>query len=119
MDYQESIEVLRKNRPTSDTRLCGRELCTACDVAILAMEELKEYKQHGTLEEVREALEKPKAKKPGEVTNGLIWWDNDGNPVWLTDHICAVCGKRIIPEYRHCPYCGQAIDWSEEKGDAG
>lgn len=85
----------------------------AIKTAIYAMHELKEYKQLGTLEEVREALEKQKAKKPGEVTNGLIWWDNDGNPVWLTDHICAVCGKRIIPEYRHCPYCGQAIDWSE------
>ncbi len=118
MDYQEVIAIIKKSQKSNDIVgiLPGSDFSKSI---ISAMQELHLYKQLGTLEEVREALEKQKAKKPGEVTNGLIWWDNDGNPVWLTDHICAVCGKRIIPEYRHCPYCGQAIDWSEEKGDAG
>lgn len=45
MDYQEAIGILKRNKPTSDPRLCGKELCTACDVAISAMQELQEYKQ--------------------------------------------------------------------------
>lgn len=34
MDYKEAIEILKKNKPTSDSRRCGKELRTACDVAI-------------------------------------------------------------------------------------
>lgn len=45
MDYQEAIGILKRNKPTSDPRLCGKELCAACDVAISAMQELQEYKQ--------------------------------------------------------------------------
>lgn len=45
MDYQEAIEILKQNKPNSDPRECGKELCTACDVAVSAMQELQEYKQ--------------------------------------------------------------------------
>lgn len=38
MTYKEAIEILKRNKPTSDPRLCGKELCTACDVAIEALE---------------------------------------------------------------------------------
>lgn len=41
MDYQEAIGILRRNKPTSDPRRCGKELCEACDVAISAMQELQ------------------------------------------------------------------------------
>ena len=46
MDYQEAIEILKKNKPTSDPRRCGKELCTACDVTISAMQELQIYKDN-------------------------------------------------------------------------
>lgn len=42
-DIQRAIEILRKNKPTSDPRLCGKELCNACDVAMSAMRELQQY----------------------------------------------------------------------------
>ena len=45
MDLKEAIEVLNRNKPTSDPRLCGKELCTACEVAISAMQKLNEYEQ--------------------------------------------------------------------------
>ena len=56
MNYQEAIEILKKNKPTSDPRRCGKELCTACDVAISAMQELQEWHMLGTLEEIRESM---------------------------------------------------------------
>ena len=37
MTTNEAIEILRKNRPTSDTRPCGLELCDAVDMAISAL----------------------------------------------------------------------------------
>lgn len=38
MTYEEAMEVLERNKPTSDTRECGRELCNAVDVAIKALQ---------------------------------------------------------------------------------
>lgn len=38
MKREEAIEILKRNKPTSDPRICGKELCTACDVAIEALE---------------------------------------------------------------------------------
>ena len=37
MNREEAIEILRKNRPTSDPRPCGMELCDAVDIAISAL----------------------------------------------------------------------------------
>ena len=39
MDRKKAIEILKKNKPTSDPRRCGVELCEAVDVAIAALEE--------------------------------------------------------------------------------
>lgn len=47
MEYQEAIEILKKNKPTSDPRRYGEELCTACDVAISAMQELHALHDQG------------------------------------------------------------------------
>lgn len=145
MDYQEAIDILKKNKPISDPRRCGKELCTACDVAISAMQELQaihnngislerlkdidfrkqvvehinydaymslqseleEYREIGTLEEVREAVEKQRAKKPNNVeTEGYRYTDT---------YRCQTCGGNFsgtgIADY--CYHCGQRIDWSE------
>ena len=37
MTREDAIEILRKNRPTSDPRPCGMELCDALDMAISAI----------------------------------------------------------------------------------
>ena len=39
MDRKEAIEILKKNKPTSDPRRCGVELCEAVDMAIVALQE--------------------------------------------------------------------------------
>lgn len=38
MTLQEAIEILKRNKPTSDPRICGKELCIACNVAIEVLE---------------------------------------------------------------------------------
>ena len=38
MTREEAVEVIKKNKPTSDPRKCGKELCEACDAAIEALE---------------------------------------------------------------------------------
>lgn len=102
MDYQEAIETLKRNKPTSDPRRCGKELCEACDVAISAMQELQEYKQLGTLEEVREAVEKQTAKEP-RTTNRC--------------YVCPHCGfvNSLRAKRNYCDACGQKILWKVEE----
>ena len=127
MDYQEAIELLKGEIKCSYYRnrgYCG--ICTiysemdrdkiihACKCAISAIQELQEYKQLGTLEEVREAVEKQRTKKPTYDGDGYA---PDGTFVW-DEWICHHCGSRFevdYDDYDYCPNCGQHIDWSEEE----
>ena len=77
------------------------------------LEELKQYKQLGTLEEVREAVEKQNPKTPTYDGDGYA---PDGSFVW-DEWSCPRCGTIYEVEYDehdYCPNCGQHIDWSEE-----
>ena len=44
MTTNEAIEILRKNRPTSDPRPCGMELCDAVDMAISALRQQEHFR---------------------------------------------------------------------------
>lgn len=138
VDYQKAIEILAEVKKV----VYGESgVYEAFDTAISAMQELQEYKEYGTpngyksaleaydkcyyekeiidtelykyqqigtLEEVREAVEKQKAKKP------LV----GGNTDKLTGdiRICpCCCGIVGIDDMRedYCADCGQHIDWSE------
>ena len=44
MTREEAIEILRKNRPASDTRPCGMELCDAVDMAIAAIRQQEHFR---------------------------------------------------------------------------
>ena len=46
MDRKEAIEILKRNKPTSDPRRCGTELCEAVDMAIEALQEPERKKGH-------------------------------------------------------------------------
>lgn len=109
MDYQEAIEALRLEggiEITGNPRRAA-EFFDGIDVAISAMEELMEYKQIGTLEEVRDAVERQTAKKPKGDLHSVPHYrcPNCNNTVKLYQN----SGKDEI-----CKWCGQVIDWSEE-----
>jgi len=84
------------------------------DYAIKALEEIHQYRALGTVEELREAREKQRAKK---ITH-------EG-----TLHISCTCPncKRVVDEFEtfgdtqvrvtfnYCHFCGQKLDWSEEE----
>lgn len=61
MTREEAIEILRKNRPTSDPRPCGVELCDAVDMAISALRQQDHFREVTkknepmTLDELRSA----------------------------------------------------------------
>ena len=96
-----------------------QEVCEECDiygnchtdckdvavVAIKALEEIQQYREIGTVEECREAVEKQKTKKP--VLR------NDNGKLRKS---CPVCGCFFSPLSRSCPKCGQAI-LQENKDD--
>ena len=75
--------------------------------AISALEELQQYREIGTVEECRDAVEKQKPKVPDYEGDGYA----DGYMVYDT-WICPNCGKKYevdYDDYKHCPECGQAI----------
>ena len=72
------------------------------------IEKCAEYEKIGTVDECREAREKQKPKKPeyyGDLEDGKI--------------LCPDCQEDLFDlkecGFNTCPYCGQAIDWSEEE----
>ena len=108
-DYaiEEAIKVLKEIQLYKDNKLC----LVPEDVYSRQCSELDAYKEIGTVEECREAVERQKAKK-------III--RDWNPTK-----CPTCGHELSTSlgdgyYKHptflerCPNCGQAILWENE-----
>ena len=88
----------------------------ALEIAKQALKEIQQYREIGTVEECREAVEKQKPKKPKDSLkiNPVI----DGNGAYVDADmtvylLCPNCGEMIgIDEScdKFCRECGQAID---------
>lgn len=73
----------------------------AIEEAVKALKEIQQYREIGTVEECREAVEKQKPKKPHrnyKKFSGL--WCKCG---WYL-------GQKQCLDIKYCPNCGQAID---------
>ena len=91
-------------------------ITVALSMAITALKEIQQYREIGTVEECREAVEKQKAKKPDIYTDTRNMVDLHGN-VYAEQanvYLCPTCesfigyvGNNI---FHYCPVCGQAID---------
>ena len=97
MTSEEAINTLKNHTqyyaPTSDLE--------ALDMAIEALKEVQQYREIGTVEECREAVEKQKPKKPHrnyKKFSGL--WCKCG---WYL-------GQKQCLDIKYCPNCGQSID---------
>ena len=68
-------------------------------------EELNEYKKLGTLEEIRDAVEKQKEKQVINIGKGDI----------LRFGTCPICNRRIsnVEGGNYCQNCGQKLNWTE------
>lgn len=74
---------------------------------------MQQYRQIGTVEECRAAVEKQTAKKPDYEGDGY----SDGQLVYDT-WICPCCGKHYevdCDSYDYCLNCGQKLDWMDEE----
>ena len=79
---------------------------TVFAMAISALKEVQKYREIGTVEECREAVEKQKPKRPIKDK-----WKHDCCPScgWFVSEETG-WGDRYNP---HCENCGQAIQWDE------
>ena len=83
----------------------------AMEVAIKALEEVQQYRQIGTVEECREAVEKQTAKKP-TLIDYKKYANFVDNAHFLRDaYWCPNC-KQVVRSGSFCDGCGQKLDWS-------
>ena len=95
---EEAIETIKSNMPTSGYQMLRESL----DMAISALKEVQQYREIGTVEECRKAVEKQKAKKPEVIDQDFNYYK------------CPVCGEYIwatdnINDHKYCLNCGQAV----------
>lgn len=92
----------------------GESFENAYAMAISALEEVQQYRQIGTVEECREAVEKQTAKKP-TLIDYKKYTNFVDNADFLQDaYWCPNC-KRVVRSGSFCRDCGQHIDWSDEE----
>lgn len=78
----------------------------AIEEAVRALKEIQNYREIGTVEECRKAVEKQKPMKVNEVH--------------VDEYYCPACGSENSFDQgkigdRYCPYCGQAISLEESE----
>lgn len=128
MTENEVIELLRSmQNPKQDYAdvVCAPAFCTgfrfvypepedyAIEEAIKALEEVRQYREIGTVEECREAVDKKNAKKPIPI-NYEEYVDKIVNAEFLEDtYFCPDC-KTVLRSGSCCNRCGQKLDWSKK-----
>lgn len=113
MTENEAIELLNASYIVDGAGDVDRRRIKLEEFLISALEEIQQYREIGTVEECRKAVEKQKQKKPDYEGDGYA----DGYMVYDT-WLCPNCGEKYevgYDDFEHCPKCGQAIDWEESE----
>ena len=131
MTENEAVEILKNNYPKTCKMVNGRyqggfdntesDFGQALTMAISVLKEIQQYREIGTVEECREAVEKQKAKKPKDSLkiNPVI----DGNGAYVDADttiylLCPNCEELVGIEENcdnYCRECGQKIDKESEE----
>lgn len=87
-------------------------ITVALSMAITALKEIQQYREIGTVEECREAVEKQKAERIEYETDAVF---SNGFSHYRIGK-CPICDNRYNSndENDYCSKCGQKLDWSEE-----
>ena len=87
---------------------------TVFAMAISALKEVQQYREIGTVEECRKAVEKQKPKKRIYPKTALERYyhapECPNCKIELKPRICGYTLSQAIGIYSYCPWCGQAID---------
>lgn len=107
-----SNEVLENAIMVHETcEKAGMEMQPLDAVAVQAMKELLQYRKIGTVEQCREAVERQKPKRPVDKFTGNEWVCECPVCRGITDMPYEVDVRCI----QYCGWCGQRLDWSENK----
>lgn len=89
------------------------DFITGLDIAIGALKEIKQYREIGTVEECRDAVEKQKAKELVYESDSVF---SNGFSHYRMGK-CPMCDKyyNSNDEVNYCSKCGQAIQWEESE----
>ena len=95
MTPEEAVKYLEITKRCAENDTAGELTRQMCDVSIEAIKEVQQYREIGTVEECREAVEKQKPKKPKDSLkiNPVI----DGNGAYVDADMTV---------YLLCPNCG-------------
>ena len=108
-----TLDHIAKEEPSvSPLVYKGRE--EKADTILTMVEELKQYRQIGTLEECRTAVEKQTARK------GIREKIKKGYNRGMHHYYCPVCYEKgdLRKKYNvglYCSDCGQKLDWEDEE----
>lgn len=108
MTKQEAIEILEEVKELDDTMYAyNPAYMNALDMAIEALKEIQQYREIGTVEECRKAVEKLSLKIVSDLDYDLEYYT------------CPSCGTTIsfmedgYKIHKCCLNCGQAIQFYE------
>lgn len=110
MDENKAIKIIKQEMGWESKSSTLR----AFEKAIKALEEVQQYRQIGTVEECREAVEKQTARK------GIREKIKKGYNRGMHHYYCPVCCEKgdLRNKYNvglYCSDCGQKLDWSDEE----
>lgn len=108
--YADAIDCLKKNKPTSGFYM----LQESVDMAIKALEEVQQYRQIGTVEECRTAMEMQHAKKPRPIDYKKYIGIVENAKFLRGAYWCPNC-HQTVNSGSFCIHCGQKLDWSDEE----
>ena len=121
MTENEAIDIIHDKIETCEfyfaendryPKWCEYEFLESLGAAISALKEIQQYREIGTVEECREAVEKQKAKNSSVHKQQYSDAYNCSKCGWTFIHKNETgwfCGQH----YKFCPNCGQAIRWNE------
>lgn len=106
MTPEKAIEYLEITKTCAGDDHKGYLIKEMCSAAIAALEEIQQYREIGTVEECREAVEKQKPEAPAVDKYHHTCCPSCG---WVVAGDTGY-GKEYLP---HCENCGQKILWDE------